>query len=67
VNEPLRYTDPKGLDWGQWDDGKKTHYHWFNGKIGEYNGHSYSAVPELAKGGSSLSFTDSNGSYVTLR
>lgn len=67
INRPLSLVDPNGLDWGQWDDGKKTHYHWFDGKIGKYNGHAYSAVPELAKGGSSLSFTDSNGLNVTLR
>ena len=67
VNDPLKYVDPKGLDWGQWDDGKTTHYHWFDGKIGKYQGHNYSAVPELARGGSSLLIAAGNGELVRIR
>jgi hypothetical protein len=67
VNDPLKYVDPRGLIWGQWDDGKTTHYHWFDGKIGKYNGHDYNAVPELAKGGSSLLIHADNGELVRIR
>jgi len=48
INRPLSLVDPKGLDWGvsEWDDkkGNHTNYHWFNGKIGDHEGHSYTAV-----------------------
>jgi len=60
------------LDWGvaEWadDDGKKhTNYHWFNGKIGDYGGHHYGAVPQLARGGSSLLVPADNGDLVRIR
>ncbi len=49
INHPLSLIDPDGLDWGvaNWTDENGVHhtdYQWFNGKIGDYNGHSYSAV-----------------------
>ncbi len=68
INDPLKYVDPKGLVWGQWDDDNgKRHYHWFDGKIGKYNGHDYSGVPELARGGSSLLIHADNGELVRIR
>jgi len=49
INQPLSLIDPDGLDWGvaNWYDKKGVHhtdYQWFNGEIGDYDGHSYTAV-----------------------
>lgn len=56
----MKYVDPKGLDWGQWDDENgKRHYWYFDGKVGSHNGHTYAAVQGLANGGSRLVYDDS--------
>jgi RHS repeat-associated protein len=50
MNHPLTLIDPNGLDWGvaTWYDKERdkyiTHYRYFSGVIGEYNGHTYQAV-----------------------
>ncbi|HZJ44471.1 MAG TPA: RHS repeat-associated core domain-containing protein [Pyrinomonadaceae bacterium] len=68
INRPLSLVDPKGLDWGvsEWDDkkGHHTNYHWFSGKIGAYDGHSYSAV-NFGKAGS-LDVPTGNGQIVRI-
>lgn len=50
LNRPLCLIDPNGLDWGIsiWFDKEEnrwvTQYHYFTGDIGDWNGHSYTAV-----------------------
>jgi hypothetical protein len=69
LNNPLALVDPDGLDWGvsEWDDkkGHHTNYHWFSGKIGAYDGHSYSAV-NFGKSGS-LDVPTDNGQIVRIQ
>jgi RHS repeat-associated protein len=44
-NSPLVRVDPTGLDWGYYDLGNNERsYVWFEGKVGKYKGHQYSAV-----------------------
>jgi RHS repeat-associated protein len=69
LNNPLALVDPDGLDWGvsEWDDKKGHHhinYHWFSGKIGAYDGHSYSAVNFGSAG--SLDVPTDNGQIVRI-
>jgi hypothetical protein len=35
VNNPLRFVDPSGLDWGMKRTGNSVEYVWFDGEIGE--------------------------------
>jgi hypothetical protein len=49
INQPLSLIDPNGLDWGyaNWTDDEGVRhrdYHYFTGDIGDWNGHSYTAV-----------------------
>jgi RHS repeat-associated protein len=68
INRPLSLVDPNGLDWGQYTDAKgHRSYHWFDGKIGKWHGNDYVAVPELAKGGSSLLIHADDGTLVRIR
>ena len=48
INNPIALVDPNGLDWGvaEWDDNGVHHidYHYFDGDIGEFESHKYTAV-----------------------
>ena len=46
INRPLSLVDPNGLVWGvsDWDENGVREYRWFTGKVGKYNGRSYTAV-----------------------
>ena len=50
INHPLSLVDPNGLDWGmaRWFDKDKQEwvidFHYFTGAVGEWNGHTYTAV-----------------------
>jgi RHS repeat-associated protein len=49
INQPLSLIDPNGLDWGfaNWTDDqgvRHTDYHYFTGDVGDWSGHSYTAV-----------------------
>jgi RHS repeat-associated protein len=45
INNPINLTDPTGLDWGYCDFKNGTgNYHYFDGSVGEYEGHMYTPV-----------------------